>query len=76
MDSLLDEICFSSSLQGFQDFLPQLVDQMAATTLQDHKPETITYDVIREKDVEQVMNLLKKTFFKASFPISSNPQML
>lgn len=52
--------------QGLQDFLPQLVDQMASTSLaSDLKPATITYDVITEEDVEKVLKLLKNTFFKA-----------
>lgn len=44
--------------------LPQLVDQMAATSLEPE--QKITYDIIREEDSEQVLQLLKNTFFKVS----------
>lgn len=51
--------------KGFSDFLPKLVDQMAAASLeQEAKDPEITYSVIREEDTEQVLKLLKSTFFK------------
>lgn len=40
---------------------------MAASTLEpDIKDQKISYEVIREEDVEQVLKLLKKTFFKVN----------
>lgn len=51
-----------SRLQNFSEFLPKLVDQMAAVTLQTE--QNITYGFIREDDAEEVLVLLRKTFFK------------
>jgi uncharacterized protein YndB with AHSA1/START domain len=53
-------------VQGLSDILPiqQLVNQMAAVTID--KEHQITYDVITENDTEQVLSLLKATFFKVN----------
>lgn len=58
--------------QGFQDYLPQLVDQMAAASIAPEvKDQKITYEIIRKEDSEQVLKLLKRTFFKVSPEISN-----
>lgn len=52
-------------MQGFSDFLPQLVDQMASASLEpDTKDQKLSYEVIRVEDTEQVLKLLKNTFFQ------------
>lgn len=48
--------------QGFQEYLPQLVNQMAAAKLEED--QKISYDVILEEDTADVLRLLKNTFFK------------
>lgn len=51
--------------QGFSEFLPQLVDQMASVSLEpDTKNQLISYEVVRDEDTEQVLKLLRNTFFK------------
>lgn len=51
--------------QGFTEFLPQLVDQMASASLEpDTKDQKISYEVIRVEDGAEVVKLLKETFFK------------
>lgn len=48
---------------------------MAATTIgPDVKDEPISYEVIREEDVEQVLKLLKNTFFKVNILLLSHHQ--
>lgn len=45
--------------------MPQLVDQMATSTLEaDEKNLGISYEVIRVEDEIEVLRLLKATFFK------------
>lgn len=55
------------SYKGFQEFLPQLVDQMASSTLKlDVKDQNISYEVIRVEDEIEVLRLLRATFFKVN----------
>lgn len=44
----------------------------AASIEQDIKDEKITYGVIVEQDTEQVLKLLKNTFFKVKYSIYLN----
>lgn len=46
---------------------------MAATTIEPEiKDEKIVYEVIRMEDAEQVLKLLKNTFFKVKIPFPTN----
>lgn len=57
-------ICF----QNFSEFLPKLVDQMAsATTERAFHDQKLAYDLINAEDSEEVLSLLRRTFFKVSW---------
>lgn len=55
------------SNQGLSDILPiqRLVNQMASVSIE--KEQKLTYDVVKEEDAENVLKLLKATFFQVNF---------
>ena len=59
--------------QGFSEILPiqKLVKKMASVSIE---KESITYDLILEKDYDEVLKMLKNTFFKVKVLFKKNLQ--